>query len=88
MWGSRSESGHRALFFQKHGGSPRTRHGSACANLGGWHVATGQALPLSLQLDQGRHVGRACVLQLDVDADGTIRVTGNVIELGRGSIHL
>jgi len=36
------------FFFTKHGGvveDPGT--GSACANLGGWFIATGAALPLS-----------------------------------------
>jgi len=42
------------FFFTKHGGvveDPGT--GSACANLGGWFIATGAALPLSPSVAQG-----------------------------------
>ena len=61
--------------------------GSACANLGGWLLATGAALPQRLTLDQGAAVGRPCRLGLAVGADRTIRVSGRVIELGRGRIE-
>lgn len=90
VWARSSErQGVVRFFFEKHGAvveDPAT--GSACANLGGWHVATGQKLPVALRLSQGSHVGRDCVLDLDVDAAGTIRVTGNVIALGTGVIEL
>jgi len=75
------------FFFPKHGAvieDPGT--GSACANLGGWLLATGAALPQRLTLDQGAAVGRVCRLGLAVDADRTIRVSGRVIELGRGTL--
>ena len=62
--------------------------GSACANLGGWWIATGGALPLTATLDQGDQAGRPSRLRLDVDTAGAIHVTGAVIELGRGSIAL
>src|SRR6185436_99272 len=62
--------------------------GSACANLGGWLVATGAARPQSLTVAQGEAVGRPCQLGLDVDADGRIFVSGRVLELGRGTIRL
>jgi len=62
--------------------------GSACANLGGWLVATGAARPQSLTVSQGEAVGRPCRLDLDVDADGRICVSGLVLELGRGTIRL
>jgi len=62
--------------------------GSACANLGGWLVATGAKLPRTLALSQGEAVGRRCDLQLRVDASGRIFVSGRVIELGRGGIQL
>jgi predicted PhzF superfamily epimerase YddE/YHI9 len=39
-------------------------------------------------VDQGEAVGRPCRLGLAVDADGTIRVSGHVIEIGRGTIAL
>ena len=62
--------------------------GSACANLGGYVLATGQALPLKRTLLQGEFVGRPSKLELSVDAARTIRVGGEVIELGRGTINL
>jgi len=77
------------FFFPKHGAvveDPGT--GSACANLGGWLVATHAPLPQTFALKQGEAVGRPCHLGLDVDATGKIFVSGRVIELGRGSIAL
>lgn len=62
--------------------------GSACANLGGWWLATGGALPLTATLRQGDRVGRPSRLGLTVDIDHAIHVTGATIELGRGSIEL
>ena len=77
------------FFFLKHGAvveDPGT--GSACANLGGWLLVTDAALPQRLTLDQGAAVGRPCRLGLAVGADRTIRVSGRVIELGRGTVTL
>ncbi|MDQ6917256.1 MAG: PhzF family phenazine biosynthesis protein [Pseudomonadota bacterium] len=77
------------FFFPKHGAmveDPGT--GSACANLGGWLVATGAALPQQWSVAQGEAVGRRCNLGLAVDAGGRIFVSGRVIELGRGNIRL
>jgi PhzF family phenazine biosynthesis protein len=62
--------------------------GSACANLGGWFVATGAARPLARTVSQGEQVGRPSTLLLDVDAAGNVFVGGEVIELGRGAITL
>ena len=76
------------LFFTANGAvleDPAT--GSACANLGGWHIARGRA-PMSATLRQGEAVGRPSRLDLRVDADGAIFVTGGVIELARGSVDL
>ena len=78
------------FFFAKNAGSiaedPAT--GSACANLGGYVVATGMSLPLKRTLRQGDAVGRPSVLGLAVDAVRTLRVSGEVIELGRGALDL
>lgn len=77
------------FFFDKHGAileDPGT--GSACANLGGWLLATGAPLPQRVDVHQGEAVGRACRLTLAVGADRTIRVGGRVVELGRGSLTL
>jgi PhzF family phenazine biosynthesis protein len=77
------------FFFPKQGAmaeDPGT--GSACANLGGWLLATAAALPQKLTLDQGQAVGRPCRLGLEVTADRRIRVSGRVIELARGTLRL
>ena len=77
------------FFFPKHGAvveDPGT--GSACANLGGWLVATGAPRPQTLALAQGEAVGRRCHLGLTVDPAGRIFVSGRVIELGRGTVSL
>lgn len=77
------------FFFNKHGSvveDPGT--GSACANLGGYLLAAGRKGPLAWTLRQGDQVGRPCVLQLTLGADGTIQVGGQVVEIGRGQISL
>jgi PhzF family phenazine biosynthesis protein len=78
------------FFFTAHGAiveDPAT--GSACANLGGYLLATGAALPIERTLFQGEAIGRPSRLQLRVDAiDRGIYVTGEVIELGRGTFEL
>jgi PhzF family phenazine biosynthesis protein len=76
-------------FFLEHGAAvedPAT--GSACANLGGWLLATGAALPARRTVAQGAQAGRPSRLLLEVDAERAVRVTGEVIELGRGTIRL
>lgn len=62
--------------------------GSACANLGGWCIATGRALPLRARVAQGEAVNRPCILGLEITADREVRVSGRVLELGSGSITL
>jgi len=85
-----ARDGERVLarfFFLKHGvviEDPGT--GSACANLGGYLVATNAPLPLRLVIDQGDAVGRPCRLALTVGADRSIQVAGRVVELGRGTL--
>ena len=78
------------FFFTKNAGSvaedPAT--GSACANFGGYALAVSAPLPLQRVLHQGEQVGRPSILMLEVDAARTVRVSGEVIELGRGSIDL
>ncbi len=77
------------FFFPKHGSvieDPGT--GSACANLGGWLLATGAPLPQRLAVSQGEAVGRPCRLGLEVTADRQIRVSGRVIEIARGKVTL
>lgn len=77
------------MFFSQNGAlveDPAT--GSACANLGGWWIATGGALPHTATLRQGDAVGRPSRLGLRVEADGGIYVSGATIELGRGTLEL
>ncbi|RZT41441.1 PhzF family phenazine biosynthesis protein [Cupriavidus agavae] len=77
-------------FFTKQGGgvSEDPGTGSACANLGGWLLATGHALPAHYEVDQGEQVDRRCRLDLTVTAEGAIRVGGRVIELARGTVTI
>ena len=77
------------FFFSQHGAileDPAT--GSACANLGGYLLATGRALPVSETLYQGEYAQRPSRLELHVDAARGIHVAGNVIELGTGTFLL
>jgi trans-2,3-dihydro-3-hydroxyanthranilate isomerase len=62
--------------------------GSATANFGGWCLAMQLELPVELQISQGEFVDRPSTLNLQVDANRTIKVGGDVIELGRGAINL
>jgi PhzF family phenazine biosynthesis protein len=61
--------------------------GSACANLGGWFIATRPGADVSRVVSQGDEVGRPSTLHLAVSA-GAIRVGGEVIELARGTLDL
>ena len=62
--------------------------GSATANLGGWMIATGRPLPASYEICQGEYAGRPSTLYLNVDAERRILVSGDVIELGRGTLQI
>jgi trans-2,3-dihydro-3-hydroxyanthranilate isomerase len=62
--------------------------GSATANLGGWCIAMDRARPCRFEIAQGEQADRPSILYLDVDADQRIRVSGDVVELGRGSITI
>ena len=62
--------------------------GSATANLGGWCLAMGRALPCEFDISQGEYVGRPSALRLQVDGERQILVSGEVLELGRGTITL
>jgi len=61
--------------------------GSACANLGGWFVATRPGADVLRTVHQGEQVARPSTLFLTVQ-QGSVRVGGDVIELGRGRIEL
>lgn len=62
--------------------------GSATANFGGWLIANGRPLPLRYEISQGEYVDRPSTLHLEITAQGEILVSGDVIELGRGTIEL
>lgn len=62
--------------------------GSATANLGGWCIALGRGLPCGFEISQGEQADRPSTLYLDVDAERRVRVSGNVIEIGRGALTL
>jgi len=62
--------------------------GSATANLGGWCLAMGRTLPCEFEISQGECTGRPSALRLRVDAERQVLVSGDVIELGRGTINL
>jgi PhzF family phenazine biosynthesis protein len=89
VWAADGDEWTVRFFFTANGAcleDPAT--GSACANLGGWWIASGRELPMSATLRQGDAVGRPSRLGLRVDADRGIHVTGAVIELGRGTIDV
>ena len=79
-----------ARFFFPHGDSlledPAT--GSATANLGGWCLAMGRTLPCEFEISQGEYTGRPSSLRLRVDVDRQIHVSGEVVELGGGTVRL
>lgn len=62
--------------------------GSATANFGGWWIATERALPCQLQISQGEYVARPSTLFLHVDAERRVFVSGDVVELARGTLSL
>jgi len=76
-------------FFSKGGAvveDPGT--GSACANLGGWLLQQGRALPVRYLVSQGEAVDRPCTLHLHVTQDQQVQVGGRVIEIGRGTVTI
>jgi trans-2,3-dihydro-3-hydroxyanthranilate isomerase len=76
------------LFFTQNGSvieDPAT--GSACANLGGWFLANGQR-GIRRRIHQGSAIQRPSVLDLTVDDEGTIFVSGAVLEVGRGTFTI
>ncbi|OWW19256.1 hypothetical protein AYR66_06820 [Noviherbaspirillum denitrificans] len=60
--------------------------GSACANLGGWWLATQGDTPLEARISQGTVIKRPNLLTLRV-RDGRISVGGRVVELGGGELR-
>jgi trans-2,3-dihydro-3-hydroxyanthranilate isomerase len=76
-------------FFRERGSlAEDSATGSACANLGGWHLATGKPRPWDTQVRQGDAIGRPSLLHLRVDASKQIFVGGTVVETGHGAFSL
>ena len=89
-WARRDADSVVARFFFISGGGvvedPAT--GSACANLGGYLVATGAPLPVELTVLQGASIKRPSRLGLRVDESRAIFVSGDVVEIARGRLSL
>jgi trans-2,3-dihydro-3-hydroxyanthranilate isomerase len=62
--------------------------GSATANFGAWCLAMKRPLPVSLQISQGEYAGRPSTLFLDVDNGSQVFVSGDVLEIARGTVTL
>ncbi|HYE85350.1 MAG TPA: PhzF family phenazine biosynthesis protein [Vicinamibacterales bacterium] len=60
--------------------------GSACANLGGWWIATHGDTPLAAIVAQGTAMGRPNRLTLNVN-QGQVRIGGRVIDMGSGELR-
>jgi len=77
----------RLFFTQNHAVVEDPATGSACANLGGWFLANGQR-GIRRRIHQGSAIQRPSVLDLLVDDDGTVFVSGAVREVGRGTFTI
>lgn len=90
VWSHAADNTIQVRFFFAKGNAyaedPAT--GSACANLGGWFIASGYTMPLNKKLQQGAGMRRPCELHLKVDEEARILVSGLVKEIGRGTITL
>lgn len=62
--------------------------GSACSNLGGYLLDSGEATPKHFVVTQGEFIQRLNVLQLALTSERRIRVGGRVLEIGRGGLSL
>jgi PhzF family phenazine biosynthesis protein len=77
------------FFFPQQGAmleDPAT--GSATANFGGWCLALGWPLPVRVEISQGELAGRPSTLYLEIDPERRVRVGGDVIEIGGGTLTL
>jgi len=77
----------RLFFTQNTAAIEDPATGSACANLGGWFLANG-ALGIQRRIHQGSAIQRPSVLDLAVDDEGAIFVSGAVREVGRGTFTI
>lgn len=90
VWSHENDSTILARFFFAKGNAyaedPAT--GSACANLGGWFIASQYTMPLSKRIRQGDMTKRPCELKLNINEHAHILVSGFVKEIGNGVISL
>ena len=77
----------RFFFIQGNAAIEDPATGSACANLGGWFLANGER-GIRRRIHQGGAIQRPSILDLTVDDQGTILVTGVVREVGRGTFTI
>ena len=77
----------RFFFMQGSSAIEDPATGSACANLGGWFLANGE-LGIQRRILQGSATLRPSLLDLSVDEDGTVFVSGTVRERGRGTLSI
>jgi trans-2,3-dihydro-3-hydroxyanthranilate isomerase len=77
----------RFFFIQGNAAIEDPATGSACANLGGWFLANGER-GIHRRIHQGGAIRRPSILDLTVDDQGTILVTGRVREVGRGTFTI
>ena len=77
----------RFFFMQGNAAIEDPATGSACANLGGWFLASGER-GIHRRIHQGSAIQRPSVLDLVLDDEGTIFVSGAVREVGRGTFRI
>jgi trans-2,3-dihydro-3-hydroxyanthranilate isomerase len=77
----------RLFFTQNNAAIEDPATGSACANLGGWFLANGER-GIRRRIHQGSAIQRPSVLDLAVDDEGAIFVSGTVREVGRGTFTI
>lgn len=77
----------RFFFMQGNAAIEDPATGSACANLGGWFLASGER-GIHRRIHQGIAIQRPSVLDLVLDDEGTIFVSGAVREVGRGTFRI
>jgi len=77
----------RLFFTQNNSVIEDPATGSACANLGGWFLANHER-GIQRRIHQGSAIQRPSVLDLAVEQDGTILVSGAVREIGRGTLTI
>jgi trans-2,3-dihydro-3-hydroxyanthranilate isomerase len=62
--------------------------GSATANFGAWCLAMRSPLPIEVKISQGERVNRPSTLFLNVSPERQIYVSGEVLEVARGTVTL